>query len=149
MKFFKMKLFKMIPLLFTLLSLFSCSAETASSIAPEITAIEPAQIQQQWLLVAIDGQTIDTRISSTLTVSAVNKATGNLACNNFFGTLQLQNNRLKIDKMGSTRKMCQSKTDEVETIVSAILSDWSEVLLNDNRMILIGKAHRLNYQAKQ
>ena len=146
---FKVKLFKMIPLLFTLLFLFSCSAETASSIAPETTAIEPTQIQQQWVLVAIDGQTIDTGISSTLTVSAVNKATGNLACNNFFGTLQLLNNRLKIDKMGSTRKMCQSKTDEVETIVSAILSDWSEVLLSDNRMTLIGKAHKLNYQAKQ
>lgn len=143
-----MKLFKIIPLFFTVLSLFSCSAGTASSIAPEITAVEAGQIQQQWVLVSIDGQPIDSRISSTLTVSAANKATGNLACNYFFGTLQLQNNRLKIDNMGSTRKMCQDYVNDVESIVSAILSDWSEVLLDDNRMTLIGKAHRLNYKAK-
>lgn len=143
-----MKLFKVIPLLFTLLSLFSCSAEKTGSMVSEVTYIEAAQIQQQWLLVAIDGQPIDTGINSTLTVSAANKATGNLACNNFFGTLQLQNNSLKIDKMGSTRKMCQGRINDVEMIVSAILNNWSEVLLDDNGMTLIGKSHRLNYKAK-
>ena len=142
-------MFKLIPLLFTLLSLFSCSAEMPGSITPAIPAIEAAQIQQQWLLVGIDGQPVGIGISSTLAVSGANKATGNLACNYFFGTLQLQKDRLKIDKMGSTRKMCQGKANEIEIIVSAVLSDWSEVLLNNNRMTLVGKSHRLNYKAKQ
>ena len=143
-----MKVIKIIPLLFTVLSLFSCSAETASSMPPEITAIEPLQIQKQWLLSDIDEQPVPPGINSTLTVSAANKATGNLACNYFFGTLQLQNNRLKIDKMGSTRKKCQNEISNVEIVVSAVLTDWSEVLLDDNRMTLIGKSHRLNYKAK-
>lgn len=143
-----MKHFKMIPLLFTLLALFSCSAEMPSTLAPALPAIKPAQIQQQWLLVGIDGQPVGIGISSTLTVSAANKATGNLGCNYFFGALQLQDSRLKIDKMGSTRKMCQGKADETEIIVSAVLTNWSELLLNNNEMTLIGKSHRLNYKAK-
>lgn len=144
-----MKFIKIIPLLCTQLLLFSCSAETASTIAPETTLITAPQIQQQWLLVGIDGQPVNTRISSTLNVSAANKATGNLACNNFFGTLQVHNNRLKIDKMGSTRKMCQPPINEVESIVTAILSDWSQVQVNAQEMTLIGKAHRLHYKMKQ
>ncbi len=144
-----MKFIKIIPVLLTALFLFSCSAETASNIEPAIKKIELAQIQQQWVLVAIDGQPIDTKISSTLTVEAPAKATGNLACNYFFGTLELQNNQLRIDKMGTTRKMCQDQVNDIETIVSTILADWSEVLLNGNKLTLIGKAHRLNYKIKQ
>ena len=144
-----MKFIKIIPVLLTALFLFSCSAETTSNMQPAISKIEQSQIQQQWLLVGIDGQTIDAKINSTLTIAAPDKATGNLACNYFFGTLKLQNNKLKIDKMGSTRKMCQGKENDVEVIVSAILSDWSKVLLNDNRLTLIGKAHKLNYKTKQ
>lgn len=143
-----MKLFKRIPLLFTALFLFSCSAETSSAMPPAISNIEPSQIQQQWQLVGIDGQTVGIGISSTLTIAAPDKATGNLACNYFFGTLKLQDHKLKIEKMGSTRKMCQSKVNDVEMIVSAILSDWSEVRLDDNRLTLIGKSHRLNYKIK-
>lgn len=143
-----MKFIKIIPLLSTVLFLFSCSAETSSAVPPAISQIEPAQLQQQWQLVGIDGQTPGIGINSTLTISAANKATGNLACNYFFGTLNLQNNKLKIEKMGSTRKKCQDKIDDVEIIVSAILSNWSEVLLNDNRLTLIGKSHRLNYKIK-
>lgn len=144
-----MKFLKLIPLLCLPLLLFSCSAKTASSVPPQTTLISAAQIQQQWLLVGIDGQPVNTRINSTLSVSTANKVTGNLACNYFFGTLQVQDNRLKIDKMGSTRKMCQPAINEVEGIVAAILSDWSEVQVNAQKMTLIGQAHRLHYQAKQ
>ena len=144
-----MKFIKLIPLLCIQLLLFSCSAQTASSSAPQTTLITAPQIQQQWLLVGIDGQPVNTRINSTLAVSTANKATGNLACNYFFGTLQIDNNRLKIDKMGSTRKMCPPPINEVESIVAAILSDWSKVQINDQGMTLIGQAHRLHYKAQQ
>ena len=144
-----MKFIKLIPLLCTQLLLFSCSANTASNSAPQMPKITASQIQQQWQLVGIDGQPVNTRISSTLTVSAANKATGNLACNYFFGTLQIHNNRLKIDKMGSTRKMCPHPNNEVESIVAAILSNWSKVQVDGKEMTLIGKAHRLHYQAQQ
>ncbi len=144
-----MKFMKLIPLLCIQLLLFSCSAQTASSRAPQTTLITASQIQQQWLLVGIDDQPVNTRINSTLAVSTANKATGNLACNYFFGTLQIDNNRLKIDKMGSTRKMCAPPINEVESIVAAILSDWSKVQINDQGMTLIGQAHRLHYKAQQ
>jgi len=130
------------------LFLFACSAETANSEA-ENNQIVLAQIQQKWDLVAIDGQAIDTQISSTLAVASGGKATGNLACNHFFGTLLLQNNRLRIDHMASTRKMCQSAVNEIELIVSSTLSDWSEVSLKSNKLTLLGKTHSLSYTIEQ
>lgn len=143
-----MRFIKKISIILSALFLVSCSAETNDKMQTANTPIESVQIQRQWRLVAIDGQAIDSKINSTLTISAADKATGNLACNAFFGTLKLQENRFKIDKMGSTRKMCEDKVNAVELIVAAVLSGWSELLLNEDSLTLIGQTHRLDYKAQ-
>jgi heat shock protein HslJ len=143
-----MRFIKKIAVLLTTLFLVSCSAETNDQVQIANTLIESMQIQQQWRLVAIDGQAIDPQINSTLSISDGNKATGNLACNAFFGTLQVQENQLKIDKMGSTRKMCEDKVNAVEFIVAAVLSDWSEVSLDGESLTLLGKVHKLRYKVQ-
>lgn len=144
-----MKFINKKPIFLTVLFLFACSAETASSVEPENKKVELAHIQQQWALVAIDEQAVDTKIASTLTISPEGKATGNLGCNHFFGTLQLQNKQLKIDQMASTRKMCQGAKNDLEVIVSSVLGSWSEVSLTNNKLTLLGKAHSLSYTIKQ
>jgi heat shock protein HslJ len=144
------KLLKTISALFSLLLLLSCSGKTANIAPPTAVAkIAPSQLQQQWLLTGIDGQPIAIGITSELTVSPLNKATGNLACNYFFGSAKLQSDLFKIDKMGSTRRACQGKAGAVEAIVAAVLNNWSEVQLNADRLTLIGKSHRLHYRRKQ
>ena len=77
--------------------MFACSNETSMATTP----IQVQDLQQEWQLVSIDNNTIETL--SSLSVDEQAKASGNLACNNFFGTLALQDNKVRIDKMGSTR----------------------------------------------
>lgn len=140
-----MKLFKQFSLLLISLALSACSAKTADSMASKNIAF--SQIQKKWQLESIDDAPISAEINSTLMVDAQGQATGKLACNNFFGRLELKDNTLKIDPMGSTRMSCFGVMNQVEMIVSSVLNDWSEIHLTDNRLSLSGKKHTLSYRA--
>jgi heat shock protein HslJ len=145
-----LKLFKQLSLLLIALTIFSCSVKTADSMASKnIIAknIVFSQIQKKWQLESIDGTPVSTKINSTLTVDAQGQATGRLACNNFFGRLELKNNILKVDQMGSTRMRCAEVINQVEMIVSSVLNNGSEVNLTNNRLSLAGKKHTLIYRA--
>lgn len=134
-------------IIFALLSLstflFACSSQTAINTEP--TPIQLQDVQKQWQLISIDNKVIET--TSTLNISELT-AKGNLACNHFFGTLELQQNKLRIDKMGSTRKMCAAKVNDLEMVVSSTLSDWSEVRINAEQLTLTGATHTLIYTIK-
>lgn len=136
----------------TTLFILACSAETSRN-EPQLTAasqsIALSQIHKHWVLIAIDGQAIESSINSSLAIDKTAKATGNFACNHFFGRLELQGKRLRIDKMGSTRKMCRDKVNEVEMIVARVLGDWSEIQVSTDKLILIGREHQLSYAIKQ
>lgn len=140
-----MKTFKLLSLLFISLSLFACSTQSASEQKVDIAL----EIQNSWQLLSIDGQTISSTINSTLNIDAENKATGKLACNNFFGAVVLNQEQLKIDQMGSTRMLCQEQENDVEMIVSNVLSDGAQVQLTEGNLKLIGKAHTLTYNLKK
>jgi heat shock protein HslJ len=121
--------------------LFACSnANTAN------TPAQASDLQQEWQLVSLDGNAVTGASSLKIDIDA--QATGNLACNNFFGTLTLQDNKVRIDKMGSTRKMCEPAVNEVEMKVSSALSSWSEVQLQDKKLTLTGEVHTLVYKIK-
>ncbi|WP_051303020.1 META domain-containing protein [Psychromonas aquimarina] len=143
-----MSLFKTAAVLSTSLFLFSCSTAATNNTDVSPAVIELIQLQNKWQLVNIDQQAVDAEINSTITIDAQSKATGNLACNNFFGALELHNNQLRIEKMGSTRKMCRRQTNEVEMVVASVLADWSDIQLNEQTLILTGKEHKLTYQSK-
>lgn len=139
---------KLAPLVVLSLStfLFACSNESNVATETVMKAIEIQDIQQEWQLISIDSS--DVTATSSLTVDEQAKATGNLACNNFFGTLELQENKLRIDKMGSTRKMCEPEVNSVEMTVSSTLSTWSEVQISDQKLTLTGEKHTLVYGIK-
>ncbi|WP_019613591.1 META domain-containing protein [Psychromonas ossibalaenae] len=143
-----MDLFKTAAVLSTSLFLFSCSTAAVNNTDVSPATIELTQLQNEWQLINIDQQTINTEISSTITIDTKSKATGNLACNNFFGALELHNNQLRIEKMGSTRKICREPANEVEMVVASVLADWSDIQLDGQTLILTGKEHKLTYQAK-
>ena len=106
-----------------------------------------SQIQKKWQLESIDGTPVSAEINSTLAVDAQGQATGRLACNNFFGRLELKDNILKIDQMGSTRMRCAGVMSQVEMIVSSVLNNGSEINLTNNKLSLAGKKHTLIYRA--
>jgi len=103
-------------------------------------------LEKQWKLISIDNQPL--QLTSTLTVDAQQKATGKLACNNFFGTLAVQDNKVRIDKMGTTRKSCVAAVNSVEALVSNTLTNWSEIKISGEKLILTGAEHTLTYTIK-
>ena len=140
-----MKSNKLIITLLLSLFLFACGTSSTANIEP----ITPDEIQHQWILIKVDDQVIDTAIKSTFNISAENKASGNLACNLFFGEVSLQNNHLKIAKMGSTRKMCQTQAMQIESRLTNVLTDWAEITILNNTLTLAGASHQLTYQLSE
>ncbi|GLS90684.1 heat-shock protein HslJ [Psychromonas marina] len=122
--------------------LFACSNNTNTTMQP----IQLQDLQKEWKLTSIDNNPVQSM--SSISVDEQAKATGNLACNNFFGAVELQANKLRIDKMGSTRKMCEPAVNDVEMIVSNTLSSWSEVKINNQQLTLTGAEHTLTYTLK-
>ena len=137
-----MKQIKLITILLSSLSLFACGSHSTAS----TQSMTSAQLQHEWMLIDIDGQAIDSSIKSTINISAENKASGNLACNRFFGELTQQDNKLKIAKMGSTRMRCKTEAMQIESSISNVLKDWSEVSIVEGKLTLISKSHQLTYQ---
>ncbi len=126
--------------------LFACSNESNINSETTMQAIELQDLQKEWQLISIDNNTIE--VTSSLTVDNQSEATGNLACNSFFGTLELQENKLRIDNMGSTRKMCEPEVNSVEMTVSSTLSTWSDIKISEQKLILTGDKHTLVYRIK-
>jgi heat shock protein HslJ len=137
-----MKPIKLITILLISISLFACGSNSTAS----TQSVAPVQLQHEWVLIDIDGQTIESAIQSTINISAENKVSGNLACNRFFGQLTQQGNKLKIAKMGSTRMRCKTEAMQIESSISNVLKDWSEASILESKLTLISKSHQLTYQ---
>ncbi|MEI6897133.1 MAG: META domain-containing protein [Psychromonas sp.] len=124
--------------------LFSCASEPTAEIAKQ-----PLQLQvlsQQWTLLTVDDNPIT--INSSLQVDQQGAASGNLACNNFVGKVELQANKLRIEQMVNTRKLCLPEISLLERQVASTLVNWSEVQINDKKLILTGEEYTLVYTIK-
>ena len=146
-----MKSVKIITIFLGLLFLCSCSplekkTDEEYSAAQEISA---EQLQHKWILYKIDGQLLTKKITSTLNISTKNKAAGTLVCNYFVGIIDLQKDQLKINNMASTKKSCRSERGEIETIISTVLNNYSQISLVEKQLKLIGKSHHLLYKYQQ
>ncbi|UJF18116.1 META domain-containing protein [Vibrio sp. SS-MA-C1-2] len=71
--------------------------------------------------------------------------TGRAGCNNFFGQIEVKGDQLRIDGMGMTRMMCIGNIVDIENAVTATLSDWSDVTLTKEQLILKGDKYTLTY----
>ncbi|AGH82433.1 heat shock protein HslJ [Psychromonas sp. CNPT3] len=106
------------------------------------TQLQPSN----WTLSSIDGQSINSKIHSNLSIDTDGRAHGVLACNNFFGEVVTQDKNIRIEKMGSTRKMCVPPVNKVEMQVSQTLSNWSEIQVSGTQLTLSGEKYTLIYQ---
>ena len=124
--------------------LFSCSSTGDTQAKKQPVPLQA--LQQEWQLITVDNRSIEAQ--STLKVDEQGRATGRLACNNFFGTLQLEGSQLRINKMGSTRKQCRPPLNAVEITVGSTLSNFSEVTIIKQQLILKSAKHTLVYHIK-
>ncbi len=101
-----------------------------------------------WILTKIDNDTVVTPAKMTppnLEIGEKMTANGNAGCNNFFGQAELKNNQFRIEKMGMTMKMCIGDVMQTEMTFSQSLSDWSDITLTKDMLILKNKAHKLTF----
>lgn len=102
-----------------------------------------------WELVSIDGKDIvleGRQQAPRLEVGEKMTANGNAGCNNFFGQAELKDNQFRIEKMGMTMKMCVGDVMDVEQAFSQTLSDWSEMTLTNDSMVLKNDVHTLTFK---
>ena len=131
------------------LALFACTSTPQAEITNQKSAvIEMVQLQKEWKLIEIDGDSISTSVTSTLHIDSKLKATGNLGCNRFFGSTELNNNSLIINKMGTTRRVCSEEINKIEKTVSETFSDGAQVQVSETQLILKSKMHTLKYTFK-
>lgn len=102
-----------------------------------------------WELVSIDGKDIvleGRQQAPHLEVGEKMTANGNAGCNNFFGQAELKDNQFRIEKMGMTMKMCVGDVMDVEQAFSQTLSDWSDMTLTNDSMVLKNDVHTLTFK---
>ncbi|EGA72229.1 heat shock protein HslJ [Vibrio sinaloensis DSM 21326] len=102
-----------------------------------------------WELVSVDGKdiVIEGRDQAPrLEIGEKMMANGNAGCNNFFGQAELNGNQMRIDKMGMTMKMCVGDVMDVENAFSKTLTDWSDVSLTKDSLVLKNDVHTLTFK---
>ncbi|OTW26378.1 heat-shock protein HslJ [Vibrio parahaemolyticus] len=101
-----------------------------------------------WELVQVDGKNIvldENQKAARLEIGENLTANGNAGCNNFFGQAELKNNQLRIEKMGMTTKMCMEEQMKIENAMTQTLSNWSDITLTKDGLVLKNADHELTF----
>ncbi len=101
-----------------------------------------------WELVQVDGKNIvldENQKAARLEIGENLTANGNAGCNNFFGQAELKNNQLRIEKMGMTMKMCMEDQMKIENAMTQTLSNWSDITLTKDGLVLKNANHELTF----
>ncbi|UPQ86963.1 META domain-containing protein [Vibrio sinaloensis] len=116
----------------------------------DMKAITAQDLQHHnWELVSIDGKALELsekQKAPRLEVGEKMTANGNAGCNNFFGQAELKDNQFRIEKMGMTMKMCVGDIMDIEQAFSQTLSDWSDMSLTKDTMVLKNDVHTLTFK---
>ncbi|WP_372434400.1 META domain-containing protein [Vibrio alginolyticus] len=101
-----------------------------------------------WELVQVDGKNIvldEHQKAARLEIGENLTANGYAGCNNFFGQAELKNNQLRIEKMGMTMKMCMEDQMKIENAMTQTLSNWSDITLTTDGLVLKSADHELTF----
>ncbi|HCE2151812.1 META domain-containing protein [Vibrio parahaemolyticus] len=101
-----------------------------------------------WELVQVDGKNIvldENQKAARLEIGENLTANGNAGCNNFFGQAELKNSQLRIEKMGMTMKMCMEDQMKIENAMTQTLSNWSDITLTKDGLVLKNADHELTF----
>ncbi|RJX70169.1 META domain-containing protein [Vibrio sinensis] len=102
-----------------------------------------------WQLVSVDGKALPEQAlteAPRLEVGEKMTANGNAGCNNFFGQAELKDNQFRIEKMALTMKMCMDAEMNVERAFSSTLSNWSDMTLTKDSLVLKNAEHTLTFK---
>lgn len=126
-----MKINKYILLVLVCMAIAFCSCKSAQNHAA-FYSLEGTH----WTLTAINGESLqDTQTQPYILFSTDGKISGNLGCNEFFGTYYKNNNKLDINYTGSTKKLCGSMNTEKQ-FIAALKSDIKSYSIEGDVLII-------------
>ena len=95
-------------------------------------------IGTQWNLVALDGKEItkEFALRPFITFDSAGAIQGNLGCNSFFGTYEInKKHKMTLEYQGSTKRLC-NKMDAEKQFISALKQDVNLFQIRGNELIL-------------
>lgn len=117
--------------------------------AKEQTELTSQDIQSTWRLVAVDEQPLTLTAQQkvpTLEIDSEMNATGYSGCNQFSAQVVLDNNRIKLNQMVSTKKLClKSQQNQLERTISSVFNDWSQASVENDSLVLSNPEHQLRF----
>jgi heat shock protein HslJ len=125
---------------------------TETDMAESKLAVTAENLQHHnWELVSVNGEAItvmDGFGTPSLEIGENLTANGNAGCNNFFGQVELEEEKLRIAQMASTMKMCPDEVMESEMAMSQGLGNWNEVTLTKQGLMLKNDVNTLEFTLK-
>lgn len=127
--------------------LAACASNTESE--PTTAMITNTDLASfNWVLNKVDGNALELAEpfkAPNLQLSSDLGANGHAGCNRYFGQAQLNDGKLRIEKMGMTMMACPEPAMELERVMSATLMDWSTATVAGNQLTLAGTEHTLTF----
>ncbi|MGF6562846.1 META domain-containing protein [Erwinia aphidicola] len=105
---------------------------------------------RQFVLSAVDGQTVVPHegIRPGIGFSEGLKVSG-VMCNRFFGQGKVEQGRLSVPQLASTRMLCSNADlNKWEQTLTQMLMNGAEVKVDEQSLTLTGSGHVLQYQAQ-
>ncbi len=136
---------------FIALGLTACSSTPTELAQHEpVKTIVTAQdlLHHNWNLISIDGVSVEPKDKLSIPRLEVGEAlnsNGYAGCNTFMGKAELQNGRFRIEQLISTMMACDDSEMATENAFITTLSDWGEMTLNEDSMIIQG-LHTLEFE---
>ena len=122
---------------------------------PEVkTGFSAKALQQNWILIKIDGKEIKITKPHTVPSMVIDsklKVSGFSGCNSFFGQVEIaEGNKFRITAMGSTKMACiQDELATIESLMSKSLQKWNNAALENNILTLTSEQHILTFMPQE
>lgn len=122
---------------------------SACATAPSNTPLTAQSLQHHhWVLEKIDGLPLlaERGTAPDLEIGEQLRANGSAGCNRYVGQVELNGSQLRIKQMASTMMFCPAPQQDWERAMTSTLSDWSEVTLSEQQLLLKGQQHELLFK---
>ena len=144
-----MKKFTMAMVLATA-ALVGCESTSLTQGQSAMSNVSQAELENHnWVLEKINGETItvmDGLSAPNLEVKENFAINGNNGCNRYFGQGELQGAQFRVDKMGSTMMACPPDAMELESAMTSVLTQWSDIQLTaEKRLVLKNDSYTLDF----
>jgi len=107
---------------------------------------------QKWTLQQIDGKKINTQDGSNapyLRIDTKMMAVGFSGCNQFFAEAHIKKDKLNINNMNLTRKVCEKSSVNLATKFTQRIKEWNYINIKSNSLTLSSKKNSLTFSSKE